>query len=306
MRAAIYTRVSTTGQAQEGHSLEEQLRQCSQLIEMHGHDLVNHYSDVGSGSNFEQRPGYKEMMDGMRSDWDIIYVWKLDRLNRNLKNQVQFFDAIGKSDAYVASVTEQVDTSSPYGRFIINVMSSLAEMEREQISERVQMGLGAARSQGRYIGGCPYGYSIPVKFDSTGNRIDKGQLVVNEKEAPIVRMIFEKYLEGMGIGEICNYLVENGIRTRKDNVIWSYGTVSNIVNRWHLYVQGKEKPDGESRWEPIVFLNEKEANFLANRQTQIEADWEEFVREKEDVPSIDQLLDLPESPGYSEDGSEEE
>ena len=136
-------------------------------------------------------------------------------------------------------------------------------MEREQISERVSMGIGAARSLGRYIGGCPYGYSVPIKYDDSGNR-EKGQLVVNTEEAPIVGLIFAKYIEGLGIGEICNFLVESGYRTRKNNVIWSYGTVSNILNRWHLYLHGKEKPEEQSKWEPLIFLNEKEAQFLRN------------------------------------------
>ena len=307
VRAAIYTRVSTTGQAQDGHSLDEQFRQCKQLLEMHGHDFVVHYSDVGSGSNFEARPGYQEMMGSMRQAWDIVYVWKLDRLNRNLKNQVQFFDTIGKNDAYIASVTEQVQTDSPYGRFIINVMSSLAQMEREQISERVSMGIGAARSQGRYIGGCPYGYSIPVKYDESGNRVDKGQLVVNDDEAPIVRLIFEKHLEDFSIGEICNFLVENGYRTRKNKVIWSYGTVANILSRWHLYLHGKEKQDGESRWDPIIFLNADEARKL--EQAPVEGSpYDEGLSVEEEIHSQMKIADMvvEEHPNLLKDPTEEE
>ena len=262
MRAVIYARVSTSDQAQDGHSLDEQHRQCMQLIELHGHTVVNSYYDVGSGSTFEHRPNYQAMVNNMKSEWDIVYVWKLDRLNRNLRNQVQFFDSVGKSDCYVASVTEQVDTSSPYGRFIINVMSSLAQMEREQISERVIMGQGAARNIGRYIGGAPYGYNIPVEYDDNGNRTNKGQLTVNDDEAAVVRLIFDKIIEGFSVAEICNFLVESGIRTRKNNVIWSYGTVTNIIKRRHLYIFGKEKPFEEPKWEPILFLNVNEAKAI--------------------------------------------
>ena len=265
MRAVIYTRVSTSDQAQDGHSLDEQHRQCIQLIELHGHDVVNSYNDVGSGSTFEHRPNYQTMVNNMKSEWDIVYVWKLDRLNRNLRNQVQFFDSVGKNDCYVASVTEQVDTSTPYGRFIMNVMSSLAQMEREQISERVIMGQGAARNIGRYIGGAPYGYNIPVEYDDNGNRTNKGQLIVNDEEAAVVRVIFDKILEGSTVAQICNFLVESGIRTRKNNVIWSYGTVTNIINRRHLYIFGKEKPDEESKWEPILFLTVDEASGIESR-----------------------------------------
>ena len=238
MRAAIYTRVSTTGQAEEGHSLEEQERQCRALIDLHGHTISNIYSDIGSGKGFEHRPGYLAMLEGMNSEWDILYVWKLDRLNRSIRNAVMFFDEIGKRDAYFASVTENTDTSTPAGRFFINLMSAMAQMEREQISERVTMGLQSARNTGRWTGGVPYGYSIPIEYDDQGNRKNRGLLQPNEQEKEIVKLIFDLRSKGNKVSKICNHLTSQGIKTRNGNVIWTPNTINTILARADLYYSG--------------------------------------------------------------------
>jgi site-specific DNA recombinase len=261
MRAAIYTRVSTVGQEEEGHSLEEQERQCRQLLELQGHELVQVYSDTGSGGGFEHRPGYRQMIDEMRKTWDIVFVWKLDRLNRNLTNSVRFFEMLGEREAYIACVTEQVDTSSPMGRFIINLMSSLAQMEREQTKERVIMGSAAARRSGRWTGGVPYGYTIPIDFDETGNRVNRGRLVENGDESPVVQTIFTMRASGMSVAAICNSLVEIGQRTRHGNLIWTNATVRAILNRKDLYIKGHNE-FGEAVFPAIVALNKRESDIL--------------------------------------------
>tara|TARA_B100000282_G_C31704025_1_gene477734 strand:- start:173 stop:1099 length:927 start_codon:yes stop_codon:yes gene_type:complete len=263
MRAAIYIRVSTLGQEADGHSLEEQERQCRQLIDFQGNEFVKTYSDVGSGGSFENRPGYRQMLDEMNKQWDILYVWKLDRLNRNLRNSILFFEMLGENDAYISCITEQVDTSNPMGRFIINIMSSLAQMEREQTRERVIMGSEAARRAGRWTGGVPYGYEIPINFDSTGNRIERGLLKRHEQEAPTVQLIFEMKAAGMSVSAICNSLVERGIRTRRGNLIWNQNTVAGILSRYDLYVRGWNQEE-EPVFEPIVALTAGEAERLLN------------------------------------------
>ena len=273
MRAVIYTRVSTVGQEKDGLSLDEQERQCKALLEVHNHELVKTYTDTGSGGGFEHRPGYKEMMSEIGQEWDIVYVWKLDRLNRNLTNSVRFFETLGESDAYISCVTEQVDTSSPMGRFIINVMSSLAQIEREQTKERVIMGSEAARRAGRWTGGIPYGYHIPIEYDASGNRVNRGILVENEEESPIVQKIFEMYAEGLSISAICNSLVMYRILTRKVNIIWSQNTVSGILRRADLYIKG-HNGEGESVFSPIVALTQNEAQNIYRRRGSLEEEEE--------------------------------
>jgi site-specific DNA recombinase len=268
MRAVIYTRVSTTGQEKEGLSLGEQERQCRALLELHDHDLVGLYTDTGSGGGFEHRPGYRQMISELKTEWDIVYVWKLDRLNRNLKNAVMFFETLGETDTYVASVTEQVDTSSPMGRFIINVMSSLAQMEREQTKERVIMGSEAARRAGRWTGGIPYGYKIPLEYDTAGNRINRGILTEDDTESPVVQLIFDLYAKGSTISQICNELVSKRILTRKGNIIWSQNTVTAIVKRANLYIKGHNAED-EPVFTPIIGLSVQEAEAIAQRRGEL-------------------------------------
>lgn len=134
-----YARVSTTDQ-----NLELQLSAltdagCSRIFE-----------DRQSGSRVE-RPGLSQAMSHLRKG-DTLVVWKLDRLGRSVKALVEWVDQLRERGVEFRSLTDAIDTGTPSGRFFFHVMASLAEMERELISERTKAGLDAARKLGR-IGG---------------------------------------------------------------------------------------------------------------------------------------------------------
>jgi DNA invertase Pin-like site-specific DNA recombinase len=94
------------------------------------------------------RPGLQEAKSHLR-EGDTLVVWKLDRLGRSVKGLVDLVTELGKKDIHFASLTDQIDTSTPAGRFFFHVMASLAQMERELIVERTQAGLQAARRLGK-------------------------------------------------------------------------------------------------------------------------------------------------------------
>ena len=100
MKAVIYTRISTEYQ-EEGHSQDEQLRRCKAKIERMRDlenidvEFVGHYHDTASGSNFEKRPNYSAMMLGAGTEWNLILFYHLDRLHRNLLNQILWLDDLG-------------------------------------------------------------------------------------------------------------------------------------------------------------------------------------------------------------------
>jgi len=98
-----------------------------------------------------ERPGLKEVFSHLRAG-DTLVVWKLDRLGRGMKGLVDLVAELEKGKINFQSLTEQIDTSTPAGRFFFHVMASLAQMERELVVERTRAGLAAARRQGR-IGG---------------------------------------------------------------------------------------------------------------------------------------------------------
>ena len=105
------------------------------------------FEDKISGSRAE-RPGLAKALDMMR-EGDTLFVWKLDRLGRSVKQLVDLVGALHKLGVQFKSLTDAIDTGTPSGRFFFHVMASLAEMERELIIERMRAGLDVARQLGR-------------------------------------------------------------------------------------------------------------------------------------------------------------
>ncbi|HCU2000750.1 recombinase family protein [Aeromonas caviae] len=114
------------------------------------------YQDVASGAK-AARPALDELLGQLRNG-DVLVIWKLDRLGRSLKHLVELVDRLMKLGVGLVSLNDPVDTTHAQGRFVFNLFASLAEFEREVISERTQAGLSAARARGR-VGGRPPGLS---------------------------------------------------------------------------------------------------------------------------------------------------
>ena len=103
---------------------------------------------------------------------DIFVVWKLNRFGRNVKGMVDFICDMEKRGIHFRSITDNIDTTTPAGRFFFHLMTSLAQMERELIVERTRAGLEAARKRGR-IGGRKR-LMTPSKFESAKNLTNNG------------------------------------------------------------------------------------------------------------------------------------
>ncbi|HYW75575.1 MAG TPA: recombinase family protein [Gammaproteobacteria bacterium] len=134
-----YARVSTQDQ-----NLELQLDALTKA------GCAKIFEDKMSGSR-AKRPGLTEALNMLREN-DTLVVWKLDRLGRSVKHLVDLISELHTQGAQFQSLTDGIDTRTPSGRFFFHVMASLAEMERELMIERTQVGLAAARQAGR-IGG---------------------------------------------------------------------------------------------------------------------------------------------------------
>ena len=131
-----YARVSTQDQ-----NLELQI----QALRLAGCERI--YEDKVSGTRAE-RPGLTQALEMLRPD-DSLVVWKLDRLGRSVKHLVDLVNGLHEKGIHFKSVTDNIDTSTPSGRFFFHVMASLAEMERDLMVERTKAGLEVARQLGR-------------------------------------------------------------------------------------------------------------------------------------------------------------
>ncbi len=213
VRVAIYIRVSTLEQAQEGYSIGVQTEKLQAYCLARGWDIVSIYTDPGfSGSNME-RPALNRMLSDIKSGCiDMVLVYKLDRLSRSQRDTLYMIeDLFLKNNVDFISMTENFDTSTPLGRAMIGILSVFAQLEREQIKERMAMGNVARAASGLWRGGsgAPIGY----------NYVD-GHLVINEYEAMQIRLIFDLFLKGYTFHGIQKELQSRGYTN-------SYGSWKN-------------------------------------------------------------------------------
>lgn len=110
------------------------------------------FEETASGGRWD-RPQLQELLRQLRNG-DIVVVWKLDRLSRSLKDLLHLMERLGEAGAGFRSLTEAIDTTTPAGRMMMQMVGAFAEFEREMIRERTHAGLEAARAEGR-IGGRP-------------------------------------------------------------------------------------------------------------------------------------------------------
>jgi DNA invertase Pin-like site-specific DNA recombinase len=134
-----YARVSTTGQDLTLQRDALTAAGCEKIFE-----------DTISGAR-ASRPGLDRALDQLRAG-DTLVVWKLDRLGRSVKGLIAFTEQLASMGVGFWSLTDQIDTTTPAGRFFFHVMASLAQMERELTIERTRAGLAAARTSGRLPG----------------------------------------------------------------------------------------------------------------------------------------------------------
>jgi DNA invertase Pin-like site-specific DNA recombinase len=146
--AAIYARVSTDKQ-----KVEMQVEELKAYILKRGFVAGQLYIDQGfSGGNL-QRPAFVRMLsDAHKRTFDVLIVWKLDRLSRSLKDLITTLETLGSLGIDFISYDNSLDTSTPTGKLVFHVVGSVAEFERDIIRDRVRAGLANARRKGIRLG----------------------------------------------------------------------------------------------------------------------------------------------------------
>ncbi len=138
-----YTRVSTEDQS---HALQRDALMAAGVSE------ENIYSDTTTGKrNAGDRPEFARLME-LLTEGDIVLVWKLDRLGRSMLDVIQTVTTLAERDVFLRSLQEGVDTATPLGRALVGILASLAQLERDNIRERVKAGMDAASRRGVHCG----------------------------------------------------------------------------------------------------------------------------------------------------------
>lgn len=151
MKAAIYARVSTTnGQA---NGVEMQVRDLREMAERRGFQMTREYCDAGVSGTKDSRPALDAMLaDAKRGKFDVLLIWKLDRLGRSLAHLVRLLEEFRAWGVELVSFSEGLDFSTATGKLLYQMISAFAEFERDCIRERVKAGLRNARAKGKRLG----------------------------------------------------------------------------------------------------------------------------------------------------------
>lgn len=200
-RVTGYVRVSTDNQL-ENYSIEEQADRIHSYCRAKGWSLIKIYTDGGYSGGNTNRPALQQMLSDIHNDRiDLVVVYKLDRLSRSQKDTLMLIeDEFITNKVDFISINENFDTSTPFGKAMIGILSVFAQLEKDQITERFTMGRIGRAKNGFYHGGptAPTGYDY----------VD-GNLIVNEYEAIQVREVFRLFLEGQSIHAIQNHMSRN-------------------------------------------------------------------------------------------------
>lgn len=263
VRVAFYIRVSTDEQVKE-YWIDMQLQGLEDMMKYKAdyfhwsHNKTDRYIDLWYSGSDLNRPEYKRMMeDAKGGKFDLVAVWKIDRLSRNLTHLLGTFESLQNNKVSFYSLKENVDFSGPIGKLTFQIFGALAEFERETIKTRTKEGKLASARLGNYIlNWTPFGYYKP-KTEARVNRT----LVINEKEQVWVSKIFDKFLAGESLEGLARMMNENKVlksswNLRKNRITKWYpqsiktDILENTVYVWRA-VYNNTKDDGSKE---IIFI----------------------------------------------------
>ena len=221
--AAGYIRVSSDEQAQHGISVDAQRQILQAWAVTRQLDDIVLYEDPGFSGKNTQRPALQRLIrDAHAGQIDHVVVWKLDRLSRSLRDTLALIeDDFGANGATLISVTESIDTATPSGRMMLNLLASFAQLEREQDSDRVVMAHKHLAHDCRYLGGhIPMGYRV-----GPDRRYE-----LDPPAAAAVRRVFDLYLSGSGYAQILDYLNGEAFPYSKKKKPWHKSDLNYLLN----------------------------------------------------------------------------
>lgn len=214
-RVAIYARVSTQEQAENGNSLEFQIDKLKAYCQLHEYKIVGEYVDAGVSGAKSERPALNKLKKDI-DKIDIVLIYKLDRLSRSIKDTMNLIEDLFKpNNVNLISLSENFDTSQAMGMATVGMLSTFAQLERETIKERMMAGKIQAVKSGKNINRIPIGY---VKKD--------GKVFKDEKTKNCVKFIFDLVQEKKSLTEIANILEMSEYASLRK---WDFMTISRMV-----------------------------------------------------------------------------
>jgi site-specific DNA recombinase len=220
-KAIGYIRVSTEMQATEGVSLDAQSAKIRAYCELNDLELIEIVCDAGKSAKTTNRDGLQKCLSMIATgEASALVVYKLDRLSRKVLDTLNLISEIENHGASLHSISEKLDTSSALGKFFVNMTAALAQLERDQISERVIMNMAYAKQErGQHCGRAAYGFEM----------VDK-ELVKVESQFEAIAIIREMRANGAALRTIADHLNNEAIPTQRGGK-WQASTINQIIKR---------------------------------------------------------------------------
>ncbi|MFR4998365.1 MAG: recombinase family protein, partial [Clostridium paraputrificum] len=246
-QVALYCRVSTIEQAEEGYSIAEQETLLTEWCSNMDYIVTKCYSDRGiSGKAINNRPALKELLkDAEEKKFDMVLVWKINRISRRLTHVLEIAEILERNNITFKSYSEPFETDTPAGKMQFQMMALVGEFERGTIAQNVKMGMCAKAKAGEWCGGQVLGYDLVPLEKQQGAKRTKTALTINEREAESVILIFNEYANGKGYKAITNQLNKLGYKTKKGNN-FSVVSIRNILTN-PVYI-GKIRYNVRQNW----------------------------------------------------------
>jgi site-specific DNA recombinase len=251
--ASLYTRFSSHNQREESNAAQE--RACREFAARKGLRIVAVYSDSEKSATTADREGFLRMIeDSKKKQFRYLIVHKLDRFSRNKFDSVTFKRRLKMNGVTLLSVTENLD-DSPESIMLESCLEGMAQYYSANLAREVMKGMKESAYSCTHLGGIP-----PLGYDVDP---ETKKYVINEAEAPIVRMIFEQYSAGVGYNQLLRHLNGLGYRTKRGNAFGKNSIYSILENEKYVGrfvfnkklekdVSGKRNPQLKPRAEWIV------------------------------------------------------
>ena len=230
-RVVVYARVSTDEQAEEGFSLDEQLRLCREFCERKGWTVVAEYVDPGESGTTVARPAFQEMLrDARHGKFDYLVVHKLDRFSRSLVDALVTVSMLSRYQVYLCSTSEDFDFTTPIGKVLLALLVAFAQYFIDNLRAETKKGLRGRVNKGFYNGTLSYGYQRVPKEEG-------GIPVLHPKNIKGYHLAVRLCLKGKNNREIADTLNAQGYRTsgnRGQNLFLPDNVADMLHSRFYL------------------------------------------------------------------------
>jgi DNA invertase Pin-like site-specific DNA recombinase len=279
-KSVIYYRVSTSDQAERGFSLENQKDVCLKYADKEDFEVVKLFSDEGESAKTTDRPGLQDMLKfcaTKKNNINFVVIYKLDRLTRNTQDFYEIKSFLKDLGINILSATEAINETSS-GKFLGNIMASVAQLDNDMRSERVKQGMINCVESGRLPHRPPFGY---INFTHPDGKKD---IILDPERSELVQLVLTEFSKGIYLSEELRQKVTKlGLRNKTGKPI-SAQLIHKILNNKFYY--------GVIKYQEQEFIGSQpkmidEGTYIKNQQLlrkTTKGDAESNARSTEDFP----------------------